>query len=198
MSTAIFGGTFDPIHNGHLAAARAAAVGFNIDQVLFIPAGHPPHKRRRPEADYRHRLRMVELACAEDPRFVPSRLEQPSESAGPHYSVDTIERLRRELGPDEPLFFILGADAFTEFAQWYRREEVAREVEFLVVSRPGWDVSTQQPKEPGLRVHYLKNVAVPISSTQLRSLLRSGQQPAEWLPPDIAEYIRKHRLYRAS
>ena len=195
MSTAIFGGTFDPIHNGHLAAARAAADGFGIAKVLFIPAGHPPHKHRRPEADYSDRLRMVELACATDSRFVASRLEEPREAAEPHYSVNTIHRLRQDLGPDEILFFILGADAFTEFPLWYRREEVAREVEFLVVSRPGSDASKPQPTEAGVTAHFLKDIAVPISSTQLRSRLRSRGEAEESLPPAVAQYIQDHHLY---
>ena len=96
------------------------------------------------------------------------------------------------------MFFILGADAFAEFPLWYRREEVAREVEFLVVSRPGSDVSTRQPAEPGVRAHFLKDVAVPISSTELRSRLRSGRRAAEWLPRAVAQYIREHRLYGAN
>ena len=198
MSTAIFGGTFDPVHNGHLAAARAAADGFRIDRVLFIPAGNPPHKRRLPEADYEDRVRMVELACAEDPRFVASRLEEPSKATRPHYSLDTIQRLRREIGPDECLYFILGADAFAEFPLWYRRQDVAREVEFLVVSRPGSDVSIRQPTEPSLKAHFLKDITVPISSTELRDLLRSGKQAAEWLPPRVAECIRERGLYSAA
>ncbi len=195
MSTAIFGGTFDPIHNGHLAAARAAADGFRIDRVLFIPAGNPPHKRRLPEADYEDRLGMVELACAEDPRFVASRLEEPSKATRPHYSVDTIQHLRRKIGPDERLYFILGADAFAEFPLWYRRQDVAREVEFLVVSRPGSDVSTSQSNEPAVRAIFLKDIAVPISSTELRSLLHSGGETAEWLAPAVARYIRERHLY---
>ncbi len=198
MSTAIFGGTFDPIHNGHLAAARAAADGFDIDKVLFIPAGQPPHKRRRPEADYADRLRMVELACAADSRFVASRLEEPSEATEPHYSVNTIHRLRQELGPEETLFFILGSDAFSEFPLWYRREEVAREVEFLVVSRPGADVSIPKPEDPAVSAHFLKDIAVPVSSTELRSRLRSEKQAAEWLPHRVARYIREHGLYGAT
>ena len=198
MSTAIFGGTFDPVHNGHLAAARTAADDFQIDKVLFVPAGNPPHKRRSPEAEYHHRLRMVELACAEDPRFAASRLEEPSSAAGLHYSVDTIERLRRDVGPDERLFFVIGADAFGEFSQWRRRREVAREVEFLVVSRPEWSFSLQPLDEPALRTHYLQDVAIPISSTELRDLLHSGKQAAKWLPANVLGYIREHHLYGAA
>lgn len=195
MSTAIFGGTFDPVHNGHLAAASAAANGFHVERVLFVPVGNPPHKCAQPQAPYQHRLRMIELACAVDSRFVASRLEAPRAGSSLHYSVNTIGRLRQDLGPDEPLFFIIGADAFAEFPLWYRRQEVAREVEFLVVSRPGWDLSPPQPDAFGVRAHYLQDVAMAISSTELRTLLYSRKEVANWLPPGVAEYIRKNRLY---
>ena len=175
MSTAIFGGTFDPVHNGHLAAASAAADNFHIQKIFFIPAGHPPHKCELPKTPYMHRLRMIELACMADPRFVPSRLEEPQTASGLHYSINTIERLRQDLKSNDPLFFIIGSDAFAEFPMWHRHHEVAREVEFVVVNRPGWDYAPQQPNDSGVRAHYLKDVVMPISSTKLRQLLQSRE-----------------------
>src|ERR1700691_4507249 len=116
MRTAIFGGTFDPIHSAHLVVAREAAEAFALDRVLFIPAANPPHKEAG--APYEDRFRMVELACAADPRFVPSRL---AEDRAVSYSIHTIERLK---APGESLLFIIGADAFAEIRSWRRWEDV--------------------------------------------------------------------------
>src|SRR5579862_6979334 len=110
MRTAIFGGTFDPIHAAHLTVAHEAAAAFALDRILFIPAGNPPHKEAG--ASYEDRYRMVELACASDPRFEPSRMEEGREKS---YSVQTIERLTV---PDQTLLFIIGADAFAEITTW--------------------------------------------------------------------------------
>src|SRR5580693_6770416 len=116
MRTAIFGGTFDPIHSAHLIVAREAADRFSLDQVLFIPGDNPPHKAAG--APYEDRYRMVELACAADPRFVPSRLEEGVEKS---YSIHTIERVQ---APGLTVFFIIGADAYAEIRTWYRWEDV--------------------------------------------------------------------------
>jgi len=198
MKTAILGGTFDPIHNGHLAAASAAADKFQIDKVFFVPAGYSPHKPDPPKASYRHRLRMVELACAADSRFVTSRLEEPKAAATPHYSIDTIERIRENLHPADLLFFIIGADAFAEFPLWHRRQEVANRVEFLVINRPGWEVTATQLGEPTVRAQYLNDVAMPISSTKLRSLLCAQKEVDHWLPSAVMAYIRENHLYVAA
>jgi nicotinate-nucleotide adenylyltransferase len=182
MKTAIFGGTFDPIHAEHLVIAREAADQLGLDRVLFIPAGNPPHKRA--EASYEHRYRMVELACAADPRFVASRLEESNDKS---YSIHTIERAK---DGSSVLFFIIGADAFAEIATWHRWEEVVREVEFIVVARPGHAIISPA----GAHVHRLETVASPVSSSEIRRSLAQGQMPAE-LPPAVAAYIRAHRLY---
>lgn len=195
MKTAIFGGTFDPVHNGHLAAASAAANKLQLDRVFFVPAGHPPHKSHPPKASYHHRLNMVELACTADPRFVTSRLEEPKVTARPHYSIDTIERIRENLRPGDPLFFIIGADAFAEFPLWYRHQEVANKVEFLVINRPGWEAKTTQLRESTLRAQYLNDVAIPISSTELRSFLATRKGVNHWLPSTVMTYIRENHLY---
>jgi nicotinate-nucleotide adenylyltransferase len=207
MRTAIFGGTFDPIHSAHLEMARRAAEQYRLDRVLFIPAGNPPHKHA--EASFDHRYRMVELACAADPRFVASRLE---EGAGKSYSIDTIERVKAvtptsapsaiapnadpdrsaNSDPDENsgLFFVIGSDAFAEIQTWRRWEDVIRAVEFIVVARPGHEIAGP----PGARVHRLESLDLPVSSSDIRDALARGESPAE-LPPAIAEYIREHRLY---
>ena len=186
MRTAIFGGTFDPIHTAHLEMARRAADQYRLDRVLFIPAGNPPHKHA--EASFEHRFRMVELACLADPCFIASRLE---EGTGKSYSIDTIERVKAENADgDGALFFIIGSDAFAEIQTWRRWQEVIQSVEFIVVGRPGYEITGP----PGARVHRLESVELPISSSDIRDALARGEMPAE-LPPAVGAYIRDHRLY---
>lgn len=183
MRTAIFGGTFDPIHSAHLVVAHEAAEAFGLDRILFIPAGNPPHKEAG--ASYKDRYHMVELACAADPRFEPSRIEEGREKS---YSINTIERL---MAPGQTLLFIIGADAFAEIRTWRRWEDVVRNVEFIVVTRPGHHYSSP----PEARVHRLDTVALPVSSSEIRQEIAKGRTPSV-LPPEVAEYIHEHRLYR--
>jgi nicotinate-nucleotide adenylyltransferase len=182
VKTAIFGGTFDPIHSAHLVVAREAAETFSLDRVLFIPAANPPLKEAG--ASFEDRYRMVELACAGEPRFVPSRLE---EGAGKSYSIHTIERVT---AMDGQVFFIIGSDAFAEIRSWYRWEDVIRQVEFIVVARPGH----LYVPPPGARVHRLETVALPVSSSEVRKALARGENPPE-LPAAVTDYIRQHQLY---
>lgn len=182
MRTAIFGGTFDPIHKAHLVVAREAAEAFSLDRVLFIPAAHPPQKDAG--ATYEDRYKMVELACAGEPRFVPSRLE---EGAGKSYSIYTIERVVESNGE---VFFIIGSDAFAEIRSWHRWQDVIAKVQFIVVARPGH----LYVHPPGARVHRLETVALPVSSSDIRKMLARGENSSE-LPPAVTEYIREHHLY---
>ena len=185
MRRAIFGGTFYPIHRAHLVVAHEAADAFSLDQVLFIPAANPPHKETG--TPYEHRYKMVELACREDSRFTPSRLE---EQARKSYSVYTIEAVKA-LGGD--VFFVIGADAFAEIQTWFRWQDVVREAEFIVVTRPGHHYESP----PGARVHRLETVALPVSSSEIRSALARGETPAE-LPASVLDYIRANGLYTTS
>jgi len=193
---AIFGGTFDPIHTAHMVVAREAADMFSLDRVLFIPAANPPLKDTG--ASYEDRYRMVELACAGDPRFEPSRLEEGKEKS---YSIYTIERVRAENTAksdqntgekgQNSVFFIIGADAFAEIRHWHRWEDVIRSVEFIVVARPGHSFTAP----PAASVHRLETVALPVSSSEIRHALARGESPGE-LPVAVAEYIRDRGLYR--
>ena len=187
MRLALFGGTFDPIHNGHLAMAREAARRCALDRVLFIPAARPPHKSAGPHAPYEDRLRMVELACAGEPRFEASRLE-----AGPgrSYSIDTIEAVRAELAPGDQLFFLIGADAFSEIESWRRWQDVIRAVQFIVVSRP----ARQYRIPPGACVHRLDDLEVPTSSSGIRRKLAQLDFEVD-MPAAVLDYIRCHKLY---
>jgi nicotinate-nucleotide adenylyltransferase len=187
LKVAIFGGTFDPIHTAHLTVAREAADEFHLDRVLFVPAANPPHKAET-TTPYDHRYAMVELACAADPRFVASRLEEGLEKS---YSFHTIQKVRATLNPGDSLFFLIGADAFAEIGTWYRSTEVIELVEFVVVTRPGHEYRVP----PRARVRRLETLALPVSSSEIRQKLAAGESPAE-LPPAVLKYIQLQRLYR--
>lgn len=187
MKTAIFGGTFDPVHCAHITVAREAAHQFGIGRVLFVVAANPPHKPGATHAPFEDRYRMVELACEGDPLFVPSRLEEGAERS---YSIHTIERVRASLHEGDALYFIIGADAFAEIESWYRWQDVMRLVEFVVVTRPGHVYTSP----PGARVHRLDTLALPVSSTDLRRRLSEGEAPHGLAAP-VLEYIRARHLY---
>lgn len=182
MKRAIFGGTFDPIHNAHLVVAREAADAFGLDQVLMIPAGNPPHKGAG--TAYEHRFRMVELACSGDRRLIASRLEEGREKS---FSIHTIERVKAEGGD---VYFIIGADAFAEIQTWYRWQDVVREARFIVVTRPGHGYECPA----GADVLRLETVALPVSSSEIRERVARGEMPDE-VPASVAEYIREQGLY---
>ena len=184
---AIFGGTFDPIHNAHLSVAREAADRFQLDQVLFVTSANPPHKPSGATTPFEHRHRMVELACQADSRFAASALE---DRPGKSYSIDTIQAVRASLAPRDQLFFLIGADAFAEIETWRRAADVLAAVDFIVVSRPGYEY----PVPNGARIHRLETLALPVSSSTIRRDFESGRRPAE-LPAPVAEYAERHCLY---
>lgn len=184
LRLALFGGTFDPIHNAHLTVAREAADKFELPQILFIPAAYPPHKADQTVATYEDRYEMVALACKSDARFVPSRLE---EGEGRSYSINTIEKV---CAPDRTLYFIIGADAFAEITTWHRWQDVVRLTDFIVVTRPGHEYETP----PGARVHRLDTLALPVSSSEIRQKLGNGKVPSE-LPLAVSRYVIELGLY---
>ena len=188
MKLAIFGGTFDPIHEAHLTIAREAADRFQLDRVLFVPAAHPPHKHGVTHASYEDRVRMAELACAVDPRFEVSRLEEHTVRS---YSIDTIEKVKAALAPGDELYFVIGADAFAEIATWHRWQEVARAVHFLVVSRPGHEYHTP----PGVVCDRIDRVELDVSSSGIRQALAAGEVP-RGVPAAVLQYALEHRIYR--
>ena len=157
MNIGLFGGTFDPIHKGHLALARAAQQRFHLARIYFVPANVPPHKHRQPLTPYFHRYAMVALATMGNKTFVPSLLEAPNtvpfeEKRGkgqqkepaivrPNYSIDTVRRLKLSLKKSDRLFFLIGVDAFDEIAKWHEAEALFRACEFIVASRPGYSLA---------------------------------------------------------
>jgi nicotinate-nucleotide adenylyltransferase len=188
LRLAIYGGTFDPIHRAHLAVAGEAAGRFGLDRVLIVPAEQPPHKTGHTYATYDDRVRMAELACAGEPRFEVSRLE---EGTARSYSVDTIDKVRARIEPADELFFIIGADAFAEICTWWRWSDVIRAVRFIVVSRPGHSYTIPE----GAIVLPLDSLHLPVSSSELRRRLQRGESPLE-VPPAVLAYIGEHGLYR--
>jgi nicotinate-nucleotide adenylyltransferase len=188
LKIALFGGTFDPIHNAHLKIAREAARQFALDRVVFIPASRPPHKSGVTRTPYEYRYRMVEQACQGVPLFEASRLEAGVQNS---YSIETIERVRASLGPGQELYFLIGSDAFAEIRTWHRWRDVIASVDFIVVSRPGsvYDIPA------GARVHRLEGIDLPVSSSEIRHRLAAGDERVD-VPEAVLAYIREYRLYR--
>jgi nicotinate-nucleotide adenylyltransferase len=150
MNIGLFGGTFDPIHRGHIALARAALERCKLSRIYFVPANVPPHKQKQPVAPFLHRYAMITLATAAEKAFVPSLLEAPEESAAsgkkeraprPNYTIDTARRLKQTLKSSDRLFLLIGVDAFDDVAKWHQPEALFRECEFIVGSRPGYSLA---------------------------------------------------------
>jgi nicotinate-nucleotide adenylyltransferase len=182
----IFGGTFDPIHNAHIAIADASKERFRLDRVLVIPAANPPHKPGA-SAPFEHRYRMVELACEGHPGLEPSLLESGEDRS---YSMRTIEKVRAGASLQDSLYFIIGADAFSEIRTWHRWQEVVASVEFIVVTRPSAEYT---PPEGGI-VHRLEALSLPVSSSEIRAALAKGEYPPD-LDTEVYQYIVQHKLY---
>jgi len=185
---AIFGGTFDPVHDAHLAVAREAADTFGLDRVLFVPAKNPPHKLADLHAPFDDRMRMVELACAADARFEPSRIE---DRPGRSYSFDTVLLTRQQCPDAAALYFLIGADAFAEIQSWHRWQELIKLVEFIVVSRPRRAFNVPD----GAQVHRLDTLELPVSSSAIRKSLQRGELDVP-IPDAVREYIQTHGLYQ--
>lgn len=222
MKIGLFGGTFDPIHLGHIALAKAAQEKFGLGRVLFAPTGMPPHKKDQPKASFDDRYAMAALATRDEKTFVPSLLDAPDGGGTnrPNYSIDSVRRLKQTLKKSDQLYFLIGIDAFEEIAHWREPEALLRECEFIVASRPGYslaDVANALPESVrpaanvtkpfskqaasgdlvlrGATIHLLDNVRHPASATTVRQALASKKSAGRFLDPQVAEYIRKLKLY---
>jgi nicotinate-nucleotide adenylyltransferase len=215
MRVALFGGTFDPIHRGHLAVAVAAADAVALDRVLFAPVGRQPLKSEAPAASFADRLAMVTLALTPSPtsnqqpatgNFLPSTLDAPRPDGSPNYTVDTLAALAREF-PGAALFVLTGADSFLELPDWRSPGKLLTLAEWIVVSRPGSPLTPAFFDLPQLaplaltpaqraRIHLLATVHEDVSATELRRRLHLDDPCAGLLPPAVAAYIQSHNLYR--
>lgn len=185
----VMGGTFDPIHHGHLVAASEVTDSFGLDEVIFVPTGQPWQK---PQVTWsEHRYLMTVIATASNPQFRVSRVD--IDRSGPTYTIDTLRDLRAEY-PDADLYFISGADAIAQIFSWKEVEKIWDLAHFIAVSRPGHELPHQDL--PSDHVSFLEIPALAISSTDCRSRVQSGK-PVWYLVPDgVVQYIGKHDLYR--
>ncbi len=193
----ILGGTFDPVHYGHLDAAEAARAALELDEVVFIPAHDPPHKLQDPGANGFHRFAMVALAIQEWPGYRASELELAREGAS--YTVDTLRRLHAQGIPASHLFFILGADAFAEIDTWKEYPAVLDLAQFVVVARPGTTLGDALARTPQLRgrVSLVEARTRDVSSTAIRARLAGESGIDDLVPPAVARHIMAHHLYGA-
>lgn len=212
MQIGILGGTFNPIHNGHLHIAQEARRTCVLDQIWFMPACQPPHKELAEAVGFDHRLAMVEAAIAASPEFVACDLE--GRRGGRSFSVETLEELRR-LHPDDEFTFIMGLDSFAEIGLWKSYPRLFTLCHIAVAARPGFSGDLQQLLpvavsdrfcydadalklcgKSGFSVRLVRQTAADISSTDIRNRIAAGESVAHLVPPAVAAYIRRHQLYR--
>jgi nicotinate-nucleotide adenylyltransferase len=195
----VIGGTFDPPHYGHLVLAENAAVQLELDRVLFVPAGQPPHKPDRPITEARHRVAMVEVVVADNAAFRFSRVDV--ERSGPHYTVDMLGILQGRY-PSATFFFLIGGDSLAEFVNWRDPAGILEQAQLVVMRRPGWraDLTSLREVLPGIeeRLTWLDAPHLEISGTDLRRRVAQGLPIRYLVPPPIERYVREHRLYRSN
>lgn len=192
----IFGGTFDPPHTGHIALAKAAFINFSLDEIIFIPAGNPPHKTDKKVTDKTHRFEMVQLAIDKESDFSISDFEIKNEK--PNYSYLTIEHFRCEY-PDDEIFFIIGADSYRDFPKWKNYPDILSLCTFIVLNRNDADLGGYFKKyceiSPCHKALFLDNFLYNVSSTEIREKVLSGKSCKDLLPDGVYEYIKKNNLY---
>ncbi|GIV01043.1 MAG: putative nicotinate-nucleotide adenylyltransferase [Actinomycetota bacterium] len=191
----VMGGTFDPIHHGHLLTAEEAAVQFGLEQVIFVPTGRPWMKADREVTPAEHRYLMTVIATASNPRFTVSRIE--IDRPGPTYTVDTLRALR-EQHPGAELFFVTGADAMLEIFSWKDPAEILSLAHFIAATRPGYDLAHFEAEAPTAHpnVTVMNIPALAISSTDIRQRVREGRPIRYLVPEGVESYIEKMGLYR--
>lgn len=222
MKLGFFGGSFDPPHRGHIALARLAMDRLNLDRVLLAPVGVQPLKRDRPQASFPDRVAMTEHAIAGEPGLAVSLIDAPRPDGKPNYTIDTLKAVRSTLRPSDRLFCLMGADSFLSIGQWHRSADLLVSCDFVVASRPGFDlgriaaalpsgisVAACDPPESGslalcLRhasrqeshLYLLPDLAELASASSIRASLDRGADPRTILQPTVAAYVLEHGLYR--
>lgn len=193
----IMGGTFDPIHIGHLVTAEAARHEFDLQRVFFVPSGNPPHKQGQHVTSGEHRYLMTLLATTANPAFYLSRVE--IDRVGYSYTYDTVQFFLHEYAPCE-LYFITGADAIREITNWHRHEELLQICHFVAATRPGFRLDDHLNLEhfsngEMQQIHHLEVPSLAISSTDVRQRVRTGRPIKYLVPEGVEHYIHKYRLY---
>jgi nicotinate-nucleotide adenylyltransferase len=213
---AAYGGTFDPIHNGHIEIARAVVRNFDVEQLLLIPAWRPPHKGSKAIAGAYHRFAMAALSTLDEPRVVVSTIEL--EAPDRPYTFETLERLRSQFGAETKLFFVMGADSFEEINTWREPSRLISSTNLIVITRPGHAIGTSHLDDAfrskfidlrksesdssdiveteGQHIYITGYVNNEVSSTEIRERARNGKSIEELVPSSVAEYIRNYNLYR--
>jgi nicotinate-nucleotide adenylyltransferase len=207
----LLGGTFDPIHAGHLAAARAAGARLRLDAIRFVPSARPPHRPDTPRASGYHRVEMARLAVADTPGWEVWDLELNRE--GPSYTFDTLTTVAAEGLTPLQIFFITGADAFAEIATWHRYPDVLDRAHFVVIARPGSSLASLNTQLPDLaqrmcmpaeaihadrpRIVLLETATPDVSATDIRRRVAQGQSIDGLVPPAVSAYIDRNLLYRS-
>ncbi|HXG91644.1 MAG TPA: nicotinate-nucleotide adenylyltransferase [Blastocatellia bacterium] len=214
-----YGGTFDPVHNGHVEIARAVACNFKLDELLIIPAHRPPHKTEHVISDAYHRYAMAVLATIDEPRIRVSTIEL--DAPDKPYSFQTVERLREIYGARARLYFVMGADSFEEISTWREPQRLIASANIVVVTRPGSEIKTSHvpvqfrssisdlrgqaksermpsdEEDAGAYKIYLTDyVNLDVSSTEIRRMARDGENIRGLVPPRVADYVEKYELYR--
>lgn len=190
----IMGGTFDPIHMGHLVTAEVARCRFNLDKVIFVPSGHPPHKQDRKVTPVDERLMMTLLATVANPNFIVSDWEAKRDTIS--YTYDTMRAFHEHYRDEAELFFITGADAVLEIMQWRKIDELADFCSFIAATRPGYHLEGfKPPRALAEKIYFMEVPALAISSSDIRYRVRSGEPIKYLLPETVEMYILKHGLY---
>lgn len=208
-SLAVLGGTFNPVHYGHLRSALELVEHLGLAQLRLMPCAEPPH-RDTPGVSAEHRANMVELAIADEPHLVCDRREL--DRSGPSYTIESLEAVRSELGEQTSLSLVMGFDAFLKLDSWYRWQDLLAVAHIVVIGRPGWQLPKEGTVADWLARHRIDSASalraapsggifieelrpLPISSTEIRSLLQSGNSVRYLLPDEVIDYIHTHALY---
>lgn len=207
LSYGILGGTFNPIHMGHLIIAEEVREIFPLGKIIFIPCAHPPHKIGEDIAPADHRCQMIQLAIKDNPGFIISRLE--IDRGGKSYSVETVKALQEIYGEKAEFYFIVGADAILEISTWKNFEELFRICQFIALTRPGYSLLPDDEQSPvGLarklkidptlvrNIHPRRIRAIEISAREIRERIRQGKSIRYLVPQEVEKYIYTHRLYQ--
>ena len=198
MKIGIMGGTFDPIHLGHLATAEAVRENFSLDEILFIPAARPPHKLGKKVSDEKHRLAMTILATQSNKFFRVSDMEL--KRTGLSYTLDMMNELQKNFGASAELFFIIGADSLADLSKWHAAKELVEKCHFIATTRPGADANFSAVKKffgeaATKHIHRVTTPGLEISSTDIREKIRLGRSIKYLVPEAVEEYILREKIY---